>query len=181
MVVVRAPGRGLLPVNDRDAILIVEQFVEHLSEVEQLAMVDADGEDPRWLQHRMHHFESGKHEAHPLRVLRRLILRNEFSHAGIIGVLVPLVVVPEVLAGVVRRICENQVDLTALAKEGYHGLQVVALDDEVFALLLSISDRDFGHTPLNPRPDFAGELPSIGLPRELDLHAALGALLEQLD
>ena len=50
---------------------------------------------------------------------------------GVVRVGVPLVVVAEVVASVVRRIRDYQVDLAPLLVEGRHRLEVVALDEKV--------------------------------------------------
>src|SRR5215203_3421456 len=52
---------------------------------------------------------------------------NQLAELRVVRVLVPTVVVPEVAAGVVRGIGENQVDLAPLPVKRHHGLKVLAL------------------------------------------------------
>lgn len=64
--------------------------------MKEFAVVDADGEDARGLEHVPHHRKTRVHEAHPLGVLRRIVLVDELTEVGIVRVGVPLVVVAEV-------------------------------------------------------------------------------------
>ncbi len=55
--------------------------------------------------------------------------RDEVAQARVVRVVLPLVVVTEVLARVVRRVRKDEVDLSSLAVKRRERLEVIALDD----------------------------------------------------
>ena len=156
-----------------EPVLLAEQLVEHLAEPEQLAEVDADREHAARLEHRLHHLQARPHEAHPLRVARAVVRADPLAQTGVVRVLLPAVVVAPVVAGVVRRIGEDQVDLATLAKQRGHRLEVVALDDQVAGLVLGAPTEYFLIGPQDARPYAASELAGVGLAGEVDADAAL--------
>ena len=172
---------GPLPVDDRDAVLIVEQLVKHLSEVEHLAVVDADRQHASRFEHRLHHLESRIHEAHPLRVAGRVLFGHEVAEPWVVWVLVPAVVIAEVIACVVWRICQDQVNLATFAVERHHRLEVVALDDEVAGLCLGVARRERFDPLQHARADQSSAPPRVRLATERDLDAGLLFLLDQGD
>ena len=93
-----------------------------------------------------------------IHLARRVIAADELAHIWIVWILVPLVVVAEVAACVVRRIGQDHVDLPALAIEGRHRLKVVTLDYKVprTAVLVPGAQRLDG--PLIARPNTAADL-----------------------
>ena len=118
----------LLPIDDCNSVWFIEQFVEHLAEAEQLPVVDADSEHSPGFKHRLHHLQARPHEPHPLGVSCAVVKRDKLTKAGVVGVFIPAVVVAEVVAGVVGRIGEHEVDMSPLLVERDHRLEVVALD-----------------------------------------------------
>ena len=112
---------------------------------------------------------------------RAVVRAHPLADARVVRVLLPPVVVAPVVAGVVRRVREDQVDLPALAEERHHRLEVVALDQQVARLLGVGAGRVLLDRPRDARPNAASELAGIGLAREVDVDAALAAGLQQLD
>src|SRR5690606_16966889 len=92
---------------------------------------DTDSEHTTGLQHAAHHLKTRVHELHPLGVSCGVVPPDELTEVRVIGVFVPLVVVPEVESGVVRRVSEDEVHPATLSVQGGERLEVVALDDEV--------------------------------------------------
>jgi hypothetical protein len=106
---------------------------------------------------------------------------DPLAEAGVVGVILPAIVVAPVVPGVVRRVGKDQVDLAALAEQRRHRLQVVAFDEQVARLVLLRSDRVLLDGSRNPGTDAAGELARVRLAREIDADAAFVAGLDQRD
>ena len=76
---------ALLPVDDRQPVLLTEQLVEHLTETEQLAVVDADRQHARSASALLHHLQPRVHELHPLGVPRTVVLPTKSPMPGSLG------------------------------------------------------------------------------------------------
>ena len=78
---------------------------------------------------------------HPLGVAGPVVLGHQLAELRVVRVPVPTVVIPEVAAGVVRRIGEDEVDFATLPVKRHHGLEVLALDYLITGLLLLCTNR----------------------------------------
>src|SRR5680860_1293665 len=166
---------------DRDAVLLVEELVEHLTEVEQLAMIDADRQRAPGLEHRLHHLQARQHEAHPLGVARAIVAADPVAEPDVVRVVLPAVVVAPVVARVVGRVGEDQIDMAALSIQRRHRLEVVALDEEVARLLLGRPRGVRLQRPQRSRADATRESARVPLACEADLDPASHLALDDLD
>jgi len=82
---------------------------------------------------------------------------------------------------VVGRIGEDEVDLTALAVQGGHGLQILTFDKEVPRAVVLAPDGVLLDRSHDARTHTTGELARVGLALEVGGDAALVALLEEFD
>src|SRR5947209_5251471 len=89
---------------------------------------------------------------------RSIFFCNEGPKLWIIWVYIPTVVVPELLTCVVRRVCQNQIDLAAILIKSHHRLKVLALEQKIFALLSGRPHMQARFAPHHPGSDLARNL-----------------------
>jgi hypothetical protein len=65
---------------------------------------------------------------------------HKIAEFRIIRIVVPAIVVPEVVARIIRRIGKDKIDLSAIAVHTHHRLEIFAFNYAVFGLLLRTAD-----------------------------------------
>ena len=153
--------------------------------MKELSVVDADRQNSARLEHRLHHLESGVHELHPLGVACRIVAAHELAEVRVVGVLVPLVVVPEVAPCVVGRVNVDKPDLAKVRLlEQLERIQVVTLDEEILGRveidrLLPYGAQGFGDWRVSGERGgpLAGPVELVALLRPLDY--VVGELLTE--